>query len=808
MARYEDDDLDYKNIRPGNIDRDIFESDDSDYEIDSSDNEEFDDDDTEVEDYSKYETIDGESIGSQQQFAETENDNSKETEYQDIENEAVESQTIKDIINEANEEDNDIVKFDSVEETVNDGDIDDETDHITNDKDEVEETEKIVTETEEINEEQKESDKNDTPSIDSSIINDKNFTEQDIKCRDDLVNIFKRDLENYYKKYTERDLINYLEEFIDKDDNRKMFSNNFIMQYCKFSLAINFKDEIAKQSLWVYCAGMFADYIESKKKTNEIQSTVVDSNNKDPLNVDIIEDEDVKLHKEYRKSQDEKYAKYRIDRTIFKISDTYDEENCSIFEDKRTLQKDFYESVFYSILKEVMETDRSADMSKVLSTVIYDENTSFVPVVDYNTGVRVLCIDTNDTDQYRLNPLLISRKVPFSYAGYNNRNIKVRILYLDDAINRPVAVVSSLKKLIAFKYYKEKYKISLGRNRNYVVGYTTEHRCIEMFEKGDPDTHNPENSTYSMAKPSNMTIGVIVLDKKTQNDKRAIRRTQIMRDVGQYETPSVEDYNIQFVLSARISKNDLKLRNPAIPKNERYVEYIITQYNECNPVIIMDGFQVIVACIINEHKRNYSPGTPYAISYEYDRDGLVSPAVVGMLDEQDGVEPALNQRNNPMEIDASFIMPPSRRKMEGIYDFERGRLDKRYFSPISIQRKYDRSLWANYDLTTRDGRIQFIKSRGFEEFLHNKPVVFDVMPYALNMIESSDMIRDLVKVSISMLADKNSADTEALLFKQAELNYRKSLGGSESGKFHLFLYEAANFIIDCITNKNTNRTDS
>ena len=484
MARYEDDDLDYKNIRPGNIDRDIFESDDSDYEIDSSDNEEFDDDDTEVEDYSKYETIDGESIGSQQQFAETENDNSKETEYQDIENEAVESQTIKDIINEANEEDNDIVKFDSVEETVNDGDIDDETDHITNDKDEVEETEKIVTETEEINEEQKESDKNDTPSIDSSIINDKNFTEQDIKCRDDLVNIFKRDLENYYKKYTERDLINYLEEFIDKDDNRKMFSNNFIMQYCKFSLAINFKDEIAKQSLWVYCAGMFADYIESKKKTNEIQSTVVDSNNKDPLNVDIIEDEDVKLHKEYRKSQDEKYAKYRIDRTIFKISDTYDEENCSIFEDKRTLQKDFYESVFYSILKEVMETDRSADMSKVLSTVIYDENTSFVPVVDYNTGVRVLCIDTNDTDQYRLNPLLISRKVPFSYAGYNNRNIKVRILYLDDAINRPVAVVSSLKKLIAFKYYKEKYKISLGRNRNYVVGYTTEPRCIEMNKKG------------------------------------------------------------------------------------------------------------------------------------------------------------------------------------------------------------------------------------------------------------------------------------------------------------------------------------
>ena len=815
----EDEEL-YNSIKPGNIDKDLFEMDDDDYEIDSSSiDDDYEDDENESEENSSTYGFDASDETDEndnqtiKDLIESEKESTKNleaTNFDSTEEMLIDEEPRKNNEEDVNNIDSDLVQvMNKIEENNKLEDSKEEIVEETENTDQIVEednSDEIVVEEDKSDEvivEEDKSEDEDTKKEEIKIIENSDDTDLDIKCRQDLFTTFKDKVNAYYKRYKEQDLVNYINDFIDKDDNRRFFSDTFIMQYCKYSLAIDFKEPIALQNLWVLVAGMFADDIEEKKRANVIQSSVIDVD-RDPDNVDIVEDEGIKSVQEYQRNQNEKYSQYKLDRTVFQISDSTDEENCSIFDDKRTLDKDFYESVFYKIHKEVLTSDRSADMSKVFSKVIIDEYSSYVPIIDYSTGVRLVCIDTNDTDQYRLNPLMISRKVPFSFKGFNNRSIKTRIIYLDDCVSRPVAVISSLKKLIGFKYYKDKYKIRLSRN--YVIAYTTEPRWVDMFEKGDPDSHKPENSTYSMSKPSNMTIGVIVLDKKTENDRRAIRRNQIIRDVGQYEPPAADDYNIQFVLSARITKNDLRLRNPAIPRDERYVEYIITQYNECNPVIILDGLQVILSCIINEHKNTYSPGTPYSISLEYDRDGLISPAVVAMLDECDGLEPALNQRNNPNEIDAMYIMPPSRRKMEGVYDFECGRVDKRYFSPMSIQRKYDRSLWSNYDLATRDGRIQFIRSRGFEEFLHNKPMQFDVMPYALNMIESSETIRDIIKVSLTMLSDRNSTDTEAILTKQAELNYKKSLGDTKAGKFHLLLLEAANFIIDSIAQKNNNTT--
>lgn len=780
--RYDDDDLDYKNIRPGEIDKTIFESDDDDYEIDENKSNELD------------EILD---------------ENTSDNNFEDYD---MENATIKELIENEKEENLDdgtetdtepiVEKFDSVDE-LNEEDktieeIIEETENTTDESvlEKIEKTEEKIKSEKENTEVS-----NDTNIPEEALVKKEDDTESDAEFRNDMVNRFKAACKDIYTRYKESDLVTYINDFIDVGNNRKEFSDTFIMNYCKFSLAIDFSNELALRDLYVLVAGLFADEIENRKKANQIESYVDSSSvNNDPNDVNIVEDENIRSVKEYMKSQQEKYSQYKLDRTVFDICDSTDEENSSIFDDKRTFDRDFYESPFFSIHKEVLISDRSADMSKVYSKIIIREESSYIPVIDYSTGVRVICIDTDDTDQYRLNPLMISRKVPFSFNGFNNRTIKVRVLYLDDVKARPVSVIASLKKLIGFKYYKQKYKIKL--NGNYVIAYTTEPRYVDMFEKGDPDSRKPENSSMAMSKPSNMTIGIIVLDRKTINDKRSIRRNQIMRDLGKYEAPSTDDYNIQFVLSARIVKNDMRLRNPAIPRQERYVEYSILQYNECNSVIILDGLETIIACIIKEHKATYSPGTPYSITFEYDRDGLTSPAVIAMLDERDGLEPALNQRNNPNEMDSMFILPPSRRKMDGVYDFEIGRIDKRYLSPVSIQRKYDKSLWANYDLSIRDGRLQFIRSRGFEEFLKNKPITFDVMPYALNMIETSDAIRDIIKVSLTMLSDKNSQDTEAILFKQAELNYKKSLGDSKASKFQLFLLEAANFIIDSIASKN------
>ena len=109
---------------------------------------------------------------------------------------------------------------------------------------------------------------------------------------------------------------------------------------------------------------------------------------------------------------------------------------------------------------------------------------------------------------------------------------------------------------------------------------------------------------------------------------------------------------------------------------------------------------------------------------------------------------------------------------------------------------------ALHERLKNDGRFEFIRSRGFEEFVHMKPITFDVEPSALNMIYSSDMIRNITKVSMDALRDRNSADTEAILYKQSELEYINSLGDNSYGTFHKMLFTAFDYILDSMSNKN------
>lgn len=783
MAKFTDydDDLDYKDIRPGDI-TDIFEDDDTDLEIASTDDEEDYDDDEEVAEFDGEQEVTysledlSDETEEESEYSEEDNDDDttgieEEFEMKDYSEEVIEindpeavappvpfliEKDPTELINESKENDSNDEGVDPAEAYAN----------------------KI------------EQDYYDSVLPKAATIGD---SERERETRDELNTLFRHRLSGFYIQYSEDDLVNYITEFIDVGENRALFNEMFVMQYAKYSFGIDFSAPEALQHLWVFVAGMFADEIEYRKSQGEIEPEVIQESHSMNPN-DILEDSYITELREYKKNQERSYAQDRLDRTVFQIADATDEENCSIFDDKRTLDKDFQESTFYKIHKEVMTSDRFADMSKVQARVTITEDTSYIPIIDYSTGIRVICIDTNDVDQYRLNPLIISKKIPFPFRDV--RKPKTRILYSDDATNRPVAVISSLKKLVGYKFIKPRYKIKLSKN--YVVAYTTEMKWIDMFEKGDPDSKQPENSPLNMAKPGNMAVGIIILEPKNTKDRRAIRRNQIAKDAGILERVSTEDYTVRLVLSARITKNDLRLRNPALPRQERYVEYLIMQYDEANPVIINDGLLTILTCIIKEHKANYAPGTPYAISFEFDRDGLLSPAIVSMLDERDGLEPVAGTRPNSYELDPQYILPPSRLKMDGVYDFERGRMDKRYFSPGGIQRRYDDALWRRYDLGTTDGRIQFIRSRGFDEFWRLKPIVFDVMPSSLFMLESSDMLRDIIKVSVTMLADRNSEDSEAMLFKQSQLNYKKSFGDSAAGKFQLFLVEALDSIVDII----------
>lgn len=623
-------------------------------------------------------------------------------------------------------------------------------------------------------------------------------TESDGSLADFMKKSFKKRVAEIQSAFTENALINYLEGYSSKED-RKLIQDQYCFEYGKYYKYVDFKNPNAKAALWILVAGEFAELIEQKKFNGEIQPIVETSDiGDDPNN---IEDENITAIKEKRRKEAVEQSKYGIDRCVWDIDDNIAEENTSIFDEQKDLFSEFKKTEFYGILTQVMESTRIADMSQIRCQVSIKESCGYYPIIDFSTGVRVICIDTEDSSQYNNHPLLFNRKLPFQFK-VPKHGIKTRIIYSDICRECAIAVVFALKKLIAFDYIKPRYKINIANN--YVISYTTEQMYLDMFEKGDPDSKRPGSSTYYSPKPATNFVGVVVLDKKTEKDIKSVHRNQIYRDLNRMPDISVDNYDPQFILSARYIRNDLRLRNPTIPANQRFVEYIITQYTECNSVIVNDGIQVVCACIIKEHRLNYGPGTPYSISFEFDRDNLLTPAVVRMLDNRDGFELSMIKKCQPLECMQTFILPPSRRKLDGVLPSEKGRLDIRYFSPQGIQSRYreQRDLWSRYDLTTQQGRNEFIKSRGFEIFISPKYMTFDIMPECLMNIENGNVIRNIQKISITSLSDRNSDDTINLLNKQKEMEYYKSLDQSELGTFQKFFINAANIMLDFLGQNN------
>ena len=623
-------------------------------------------------------------------------------------------------------------------------------------------------------------------------------TEADGSLSDYMKKAFKKRVAEIQSEFTENALVNYLEGYSSKED-RKLIQDQYCFEYSRYYKYVDFKNPNAKAALWILVAGEFAKLIEQKKFNGEIQPIVETSNvGDDPNN---IEDENITAIKEKRRKESVEQSKYGIDRCVWDIDDNIAEENTSIFDEQKDLFSEFKKTEFYGILTQVMESTRIADMSQIRCQVSIKESCGYYPIIDFSTGVRVICIDTEDSSQYNNHPLLFNRKLPFQFK-VPKHGIKTRIIYSDICRECAIATVFALKKLIAFDYIKPRYKINIANN--YVISYTTEQMYLDMFEKGDPDSKRPGSSTYYSPKPATNFVGVVVLDKKTEKDIKSVHRNQIYKDLNRMPDISVDNYDPQFILSARYIRNDLRLRNPTIPANQRFVEYIITQYSECNSVIVNDGIQVVCACIIKEHRLNYGQGTPYSISFEFDRDNLLTPAVVRMLDNRDGFELSMIKKCQPLECMQTFILPPSRRKIDGVLPSEKGRLDIRYFSPQGIQSRYreQRDLWSRYDLTTQQGRNEFIKSRGFEVFISPKYMTFDIMPECLMNIENGNVIRNIQKISITALSDRNSDDTINLLNKQKEMEYYKSLDQSELGTFQKFLINATNIMLDFLGQNN------
>lgn len=621
---------------------------------------------------------------------------------------------------------------------------------------------------------------------------------------------FWKAVEEYQNKYSEESLNTYLEKFQNDEGNKTVLTDyytNIVIQYGEY---VDFgNDEEARHCAWILAAGKFADLIERRKEMGLIESSVEVTNLGKP-EINRIEDERITNVLKDRENYNKKINKYAIDRTVFAIADDSAEE-VSPFEDKKAVDKEFYEGPFYKILKEVMASDRFADMSKIYTKVIINPDTAFIPIIDFSTGVRFVCVDSSDVDQYRIHALALARQIPFSFQGKRRNEIKTRVLYSDMCTNRPVATTFAIKKLVATEYWNKRNIITL--QNNFAVAYTTETKYVELFENGDPDSKNaPENCVNITKKPKNCSIGIVAMAKKSSRDRQALRRRQgkkILERIanggyGVEEDISAVDYDIHFIIGADIICNDRDLVNPAIAPQDRCVHYQITRYCECNPSIILDGLQTVCTAIIKEHFKKYGRTTKYSIEFEYDPTELLTPGVMALIDGHDGVEESTYKRSNPMSIVSTYIMPPSRLKMEGVFDFERGRVDGRNFNAATLSVSYPRELWSRYNINTIEGRAEFLRSRGFEEFWQPAVAVFDIMPYVLKIIEVGSFINELCDISVQGLSDRDSTDMDNLLYQQQKIEYFKKLEKSDASGFKKFLITCFDVMMDFFSGSNQN----
>lgn len=746
-----------------------------------------------------------------------------EEESENDENDIVEekSEEIEQPVEESNEEPEEIVE--NTEESEQDI-IDSMVNPQVEDKEtEIEEDEKSKSMTSPL-------DLDDEPEDDEDIVEEKTYSvdstdeaEEDVvKTKNETINpmssysdfkksSFWKAVEEYQNKYSEESLNTYLEKFQNDEGNKTILTDyytNIVIQYGEY---VNFgEDEDARHYAWILAAGKFADLIERRKEMGLIESSV-EVTNLGKSEINRIEDERISNILKDRDNYNKKINKYAIDRTVFAIADDSAEE-ISPFEDKKAVDKEFYESPFYKTLKEVMTSDRFADMSKIYMKVIINPDTAFIPIVDFSTGIRFVCVDSSDVDQYRIHALALARQIPFSFQGKRRNEIRTRVLYSDMCRNRPVATVFAIKKLVAAEYWNKRNVITL--QNNFAVAYTTETKYVELFENGDPDSKNaPENCVNITKKPKNCSIGILAMYKKSERDRQALRRRQgkkilerIANGGNNYgeEDISAVDYDIHFIIGADIICNDRDLVNPAIAPQDRCVHYQITRYCECNPSIILDGLQTVCTAIIKEHFKKYGRTTKYSIEFEYDPTELLTPGVMSLIDNHDGVEESTYKRSNPMSIVSTYIMPPSRLKMEGVFDFERGRVDGRNFNAATLSVSYPRELWSRYNINTIEGRAEFLRSRGFEEFWQPAVAVFDVMPYVLKIIEVGSFINELCDISVQGLSDRDSTDMDNLLYQQQKIEYFKKLEKSDVSGFKKFLITCFDVMMDFFSGNNQN----
>ena len=459
----------------------------------------------------------------------------------------------------------------------------------------------------------------------------------------------------------------------------------------------------------------------SKKEKGKNESTESDVNHKD-----FIKDEVKKV------SESDK--KWYSNPVVFSEDD---DENFNELMDEVDLINEFKESDLGKVIYDVCKrTGLNAKFT-------ISEDTFEIPVVDFESGMRVICIDCNKVGQMKVQLAIMERQVEFGYPLPKGTKYGLAYLYSDclTSKERTKATIKNLIKIVNKEKFDGRRIINLAGN--YTLFYTDSIPVIRSFEA--------ENSSYPQGKPCTKEIGIIALRHRSGKHEEFTAK-DFMNYLNKNYKMDMKNHNLYMVATARyIVKPD---------PMSKTVKYQITDYSELADSILMDGFDHIIGAIIKEHKLNNTVKDPrflgtdfsqykYQFEYEFDPSTLPSPSLEIWWDNENFFKTFDSFEDGQGKC---FIRVPEYRtnSTDGY------RKDPRLFLPIPFSKLFKADIEkSGVNVLNDNARRKFIEQLGFVESYYPRMKRFMLNPLKTMKLEFSSSIFAMTKVDLNKFFSGN-----------------------------------------------------
>ena len=463
------------------------------------------------------------------------------------------------------------------------------------------------------------------------------------------------------------------------------------------------------------------DIDTSKKEKEENISTESDVNHKD-----FVKDEAKKV------SESDK--KWYNNPVVFSEDEN---ENFNELMDEVDLINEFKESDLGKVIYDVCKrTGLNAKFT-------ISEDTFEIPVVDFESGMRVICIDCNKVGQMKVQLAIMERQVEFAYPLPKGTKYGLAYLYSDclTSKERTKATIKNLIKIVNKEKFDGRRIINLAGN--YTLFYTDSIPVIRSFEA--------ENSSYPQGKPCTKEIGIIALRHRSGKHEEFTAK-DFMNYLNKNYKMDMKNHNLYMVATARyIVKPD---------PMSKTVKYQITDYSELADSILMDGFDHIIGAIIKEHKLNNTVKDPrflgtdfsqykYQFEYEFDPSTLPSPSLEIWWDNENFFKTFDSFEDGQGKC---FIRVPEYRtnSTDGY------RKDPRLFLPIPFSKLFKADIEkSGVNVLNDNARRKFIEQLGFVESYYPRMKRFMLNPLKTMKLEFSSSIFAMTKVDLNKFFSGN-----------------------------------------------------